>query len=139
MGDIDHGGGKLAVELGDLDAGIDPERRIQIGQRLVEEEDAGLAHDGPADGNPLALAAGELAGLAVQERRQMQDLGGAAYLGVDLGLAPAELQPEGDVAIDRHMGRGYGLEDHGDALGGRLLTRRPPMESPRPRSSPARR
>ena len=55
--------------------GIDPERRIQIGQRLVEEEDAGLAHDGPADGDPLALAAGELAGLAVQQRRQMQDLG----------------------------------------------------------------
>ena len=66
MGDIDHGGGELAVELGDLDAGIDPQRRVQIGQRLVEEEDAGLAHDGPADGDPLALAAGELAGLAVR-------------------------------------------------------------------------
>ena len=61
----------------------------------------------------------------------MQDLGGAAHLGIDLGLAPAaELQPEGDVAIDRHMRiEGIGLEDHGDApLGGRQLIDPPPAD-----------
>ena len=31
MGDIDHGGGELAVELGDLDAGVDPQGRVEIG------------------------------------------------------------------------------------------------------------
>ena len=65
----------------------------------------------------------------------MQDLGGPAHLGVDLGLAPAaELQPEGDVAIDRHMGiEGIGLEDHGDApLGGRQLVDSPPADGKLP-------
>lgn len=57
VGDIDHGGAQAAVQGGDLGAHRHPKLGIQIGQRLVEEKDPGLAHDGPADGHALALAA----------------------------------------------------------------------------------
>jgi hypothetical protein len=33
----------------------------------------GLAHDGPADGHALALAAGERLGLAVEQLLELQD------------------------------------------------------------------
>jgi hypothetical protein len=44
----------------------DAQLGIEVGQRLVEQEDLGLAHDGAADGDALALAAGKRLGLALQ-------------------------------------------------------------------------
>ena len=58
VGDVDHGRvGHALLELGDLDAGRDAQRRVEVGQRLVEQEDFRVAHDGAADGDALALAA----------------------------------------------------------------------------------
>ncbi len=54
------------MELGDLEAHLHAQRRVEVRQRLVEQEGLGLAHDGAADGDALALAAGELARLAVE-------------------------------------------------------------------------
>jgi hypothetical protein len=55
MGHIDHGGAQFLVQPGDLDPHLYPQRRVQIGQRLVEQEHLGLAHDGAADGDALTL------------------------------------------------------------------------------------
>ena len=55
------------MKLGDLDPHRDAKFGIEVGERLVEEEDLGIAHDGAADGDALALAAGELRGLALQQ------------------------------------------------------------------------
>ncbi|MNL59686.1 hypothetical protein D3C87_1834330 [compost metagenome] len=66
------------MQLGDLHAHIDPEGGIEIGQRLVEEENFRLPDNGPANGNALALATGELARLAVQQMFHLQDAGGLA-------------------------------------------------------------
>ena len=41
--------------------------RVEVGQRLVHQEDARLAHDGAADRDALHLAAGEAVRLAVEE------------------------------------------------------------------------
>ena len=60
MGDIDRGGAELLLQACDLEPHLHAERRIEVGQRLVEQEGLRLAHDGAADRDALALAAGEL-------------------------------------------------------------------------------
>ncbi len=58
VSDVNHRRlGHLLVELGDFDAGGDTQRRIEVGQWLVEQEDLRVAADRAADGNTLALAA----------------------------------------------------------------------------------
>ena len=61
-----------------FDAHFRTQRRVEIGQRLVEQEDLRLANDGAADGDALALTAGQLAGALLQARLQLQNLGGGA-------------------------------------------------------------
>ena len=56
MGDVDHRRGQLGLEPGDLDAHADAQRGVEIGQRLVEQEELRLARDRPADRDALALA-----------------------------------------------------------------------------------
>jgi hypothetical protein len=48
------------VQLGDLDAHLHPQRRVEVGQRFVEQKGGRLMDDGPADGDPLPLPAGQL-------------------------------------------------------------------------------
>ena len=66
VGDVDEGGAEPAVQLDQLEAGLGAELGVEVGQRLVHEEHLGPAHDGPGQGDALALPAGELAGLAVE-------------------------------------------------------------------------
>ncbi len=40
---------------------------VKVGQRLVEEEDGGVAHQRPPHGDALALTAGERRRLAVEQ------------------------------------------------------------------------
>ena len=61
VGDVDHRRGDLLVQPLDLAAHLVAELGVEVGERLVEQEDARAAHDGAADGDALALAAGELA------------------------------------------------------------------------------
>ena len=84
-----------------------------------------IPNDGPANGNPLPLAAGQGLGLPAQILGDVQDLGGFLDLLIDLGLGGvAELQREGHVVIDGHVGiQGVVLEHHGDVpiLGGHVV------------------
>ena len=66
MGDVDHRGAKRLVQPHQLDPHVGPQGGIKVGQGFVEQEDLRLAHDGAADGNPLALAARQGAGLLAQ-------------------------------------------------------------------------
>ena len=61
VGDVDDGLAEALVQLLDLDAHLDAQLGVEVGQRLVEQEHVRLAHQRPADGDALALAAGELA------------------------------------------------------------------------------
>jgi hypothetical protein len=49
------------VQLLDLGAHLHAQLGVEVGQRLVEQEDLGVAHDGAAHRHALALAARELA------------------------------------------------------------------------------
>ena len=87
VSDIDHGAADLRVQRGELLARGDAQLRIEVRQRLVEQEDLGIADDRAADGDALALAARESLRLAVEIVGEPQHLGGAADALVD--LAPA--------------------------------------------------
>ena len=50
------------MEVLELGAGLDAELGVEVGERFVEEEDLGVADDGAAHGDALALAAAELRG-----------------------------------------------------------------------------
>ena len=61
----------------DLGAHAVAELGVEVGERLVEQEQAGVAHDGAADGDPLALAAGQLARQALEQMADAEHGGGA--------------------------------------------------------------
>ena len=80
VGDVHDGGGQLLVQPGQLGPHLDPQLGVEVGQRLVHQEGLGLADHGPADGHPLALAAGQVGRLAGQVVEQGEDLGDPADL-----------------------------------------------------------
>ena len=77
VGDVDGRGLQPLVQLLDLGAHLHAQLGVEVGQRLVEQEHLRVAHDGAAHGDALALAAGELARIAVEQRVEAEDLGGA--------------------------------------------------------------
>jgi len=92
---------------------------VEVGEGLVHQERLRLAHDGPAERHPLALAAGELPRLALEEITELQHVGRLADAPVDLGLRHLVVaEAEGKVVVHRHVRvQGVRLEDHGDVAG----------------------
>ena len=100
-----HGGDpKPALQAPDLDAHVRPERSVEIGERLVEEEDRGLSNHRPAHGHTLALASGQLLRLAIQQRVDAEHLGGPRNPLSDLlsGCLP-ETKAQREVLAHRHV------------------------------------
>src|SRR3954471_20353351 len=79
-----------------------------------KREDPGLADEGPPDGHPLALAAGELARLAPEHRLELERARHGQHPGVALGLAhPGQPEAEAHVVGHGHVRiQGVALEDH---------------------------
>ncbi len=99
-----------------LDAHLHAQRRVKIGQRLVEQEHPGIAHDRAPERHALALPARELARLAREQRLDAEDVGSVVHAPLDLGLLElAHLQPEGHVVVHAHVRvERVVLEHHGD-------------------------
>ena len=76
VGDVDRGGLQALVQGLDLGAHVDPQLGVEVGERLVEQEDLRVAHDGAAHRHALALPAGELARPAFEQVLDLQDGGG---------------------------------------------------------------
>src|SRR6266545_6941013 len=62
---------QVLLQLADLGAHLDPDLRIEVRQRLVQEQDVRIQHEGAGERNALLLAAGELAGITELEARQV--------------------------------------------------------------------
>ncbi len=105
VGDVDHGGLEPVVELGDFGAHLDAHLGVEVGERFVEQEGLRFAHDGAADGDALALAAGEGLGFALELFvGDAEDLRGVADALVDLGFRVfAQHQAERHVFVDGHV------------------------------------
>ena len=74
--DVNGGGADLLVHALDLGAHLHAQLGVEVGQRLVEQKDLGIAHDRAAHGDALALAAGQLPRLAVEQVGDVENAGG---------------------------------------------------------------
>ncbi len=113
VGHIDGGDAQFAGELGDLGAQMIAELGVEVGQRLVHQERGGVAGDGPAHGDPLALTAGELGGEAVEEVLDAEHAGGGVHPWGRVGAGRLDAQRETDVVAAGHARvQGEVLEHH---------------------------
>ena len=94
VGDVDGRRLQALVQLLDLGAHLHAQLGVEVRQRLVEQEHLRIAHDGAAHGDALALAAGELARIAVEQGAEAEDLGGARSRAVRSRLFGARAQLE---------------------------------------------
>ena len=117
VGHIDHREAQTLLQLAQLGAHFLAQLGIEIGQRLVHQADPGLRHQRTAQRHALLLAARELPGPALQQRRQPQQLGRLLKTLPALGLADlAHLQTELDVVGHAQMReQRIVLEHHGNA------------------------
>ena len=98
--DVQRRHAELVLEAADLGAHLHAQLGVEVGQWLVHEKRLRLAHDRAPHGDPLALAAGEGARLAVEEVLEAEDLGCMPHSLVDLVLRHLpQPQPEGDVVV----------------------------------------
>ena len=72
VGDIDDGGADALMQPLDLHPHLDAQLGVEIGERLVEQEQQGIAHQRAAHRHALALAAGQLRRLAAEQRLDLQ-------------------------------------------------------------------
>ena len=119
VGDVDRRHAEALVQARELGAHRDAELGVEVGERLVHEVRGGLAHHGAPHRDALALAAGELAGLAVEQLVEAEDLRDVVHAPVDLGLGRlAHLQAERQVLAHGHVRvERVVLEHHRDVAG----------------------
>ena len=67
VGDVDDRGLEPPLQLDELGAGLHPQLRVEVRERLVHEERLGPPHDRARERDALALPARELRGLAVEQ------------------------------------------------------------------------
>ena len=122
---IDDCGAHAIVKAFDLGAHVDAQLGIEIGERLVKQEDLRLAYKRPSHRHALALPSGQLARLAVEKVGNLQHLRNPGYRLFALRLRDTpDFHAETDVLCDSHVGiERIGLEDHRDVALGRVLAR----------------
>ena len=113
VGDVDEGDADLALDRLQLDLHLLAQLQVEGAERLVEQQHLGPVDDRPRQRHPLALAAGELARLALGVAGQAHHLQRLVAALGPLGLVhPGHLQPVGDVVADGHVReQGVVLED----------------------------
>ena len=72
VGDVDRRRPDLLLQPLDLAARLHPQLRVEVGERLVHQEDLRIAHERAPQRDPLLLAAGELARPALQQRVELE-------------------------------------------------------------------
>ena len=98
VGDVHGRRAQPALHPGDLGAHLSAQLRVQVRQRLVEQEGVRLADDGATHRHPLALPAGEVRRLAVEVLGELEQLRGLRDALLDLLLGGVlQAQRERDV------------------------------------------
>ena len=86
VGDVDRGRLELLLDPRDLGSHLHAQLGVEVRQRLVHQEHLGVADDRAPHRDALALAAGQVGGLAVEMLLEVEDLRGLGDLAVDLSL-----------------------------------------------------
>ena len=87
VGDVDRGRAERALQLVQAEPRLEAQLRIEVGQRLVEQEQLRLADDRARQRDALLLAARKLAGRALQQVADVDLGGGVGDRALDLGGA----------------------------------------------------
>ena len=104
VGDVERRHREPLVEPHELRSHLDPELRVEVGERLVHEEAARMPHDRAPHGHPLSLAARERPRLAVEEALEAEQCRSLLDPPLALRLRDAlRLEREADVRAHRHM------------------------------------
>ena len=90
---------------------------VQVGERLIHQEELRLNDNRAGDGHTLALTAGHLRRVALEQVLDLRRLRRLVHALVDFFFGELlELERIGDVVVHRHMRPdGVALEDHGYA------------------------
>src|SRR5262249_35275754 len=83
VGYVDKRGPQALVQLADEGAGFDAELGVQARKRLVHQEHRWLPHQGTTYRHTLALTAGELARLTIQQLLDVEALSSLAHALID--------------------------------------------------------
>src|SRR5512143_3832599 len=94
----DRGDPQPLVEFLNLAAGLDAQCCIEIGERLIKEENGWLTDDGAANCHALLLAPREFTGQAVEKLLELEHIGHFAHAADDLVLW-ASTQSQGEANI----------------------------------------
>ena len=110
VGDEDGRHAFLLEDAADLVAHLAAQRRVQVAERLIEQENRGAGRQGPGQGQALLLAAAQLVRIAIGQAGETHQL--QHFLHPPAGV-PHPPQPEGRVARHGQVGKqGVVLEDH---------------------------
>ena len=113
MRDVDGGDAQAALELLDDGAHLHAQLGVQVGERLVHQQHARLDDERTRQRNALLLAAGELAGLAGGQRRNLHQLQRLLHAAVDLLLVHlARLEAVGHVLLDGQVRKDRVILEH---------------------------
>ncbi len=117
MRDIDRGGADRLVDGADFGAHLQAQLGVEIGQRLVHENDGRADDDGAGDRHALLLTARQLSRQLVALRAQAHEIERGIDAAFGLRLRHAlHGQAEADILADRHMGKErVALEHHAEA------------------------
>ena len=94
----------MVVPRSRLRAHVDAQARVEVGQRLVQQQQLRVRRHRARDGHTLLLAAGQLVGIAFFVFGDAHHPQGVLHAPID--LVPGQLldlQAEGDVVVDRHV------------------------------------
>ena len=95
---------EIVLQLRDLRTRLDAQLRVEVREWLVHQKRLRMAHDRAAHRDALALAAGEVARLALEQLLEVEDARRVLDARVDLGLRHLlDAQAEGDVLVDREV------------------------------------
>ena len=116
VGHVDHGRAQFVLQALDFGAHVYAQEGVDVGERLIHEENYWFAHDRSAERDALLLATG------TEARRPLQGMGDAQHFGYVADPALdlifwrfAQAQGIGDVIEGGEMGvEGIALEDEGD-------------------------
>ena len=89
VGHVQGGDTQLALQSSNLGTGLDTELGVQVGQRLIHEEDLRLTNDCTAHGHALTLTTGQSLRLTIEVLGQVEDLSGLLDALADLVLRSA--------------------------------------------------
>ena len=114
---VDRRGPDALLKPLELVTGVRPQFGVEIGQRLVEQEDLGVAYECSRQCDALPFTAGELPRAAAEQSIDAEQLSSPAGLAFAFCLIePGSLERKDNVVKNRLVRiQGVTLEHHGDA------------------------